>query len=265
MGNPQRQHVAGRAARGCVPSCPVRSRPVTAARTPGHSTHHQAAKVHATLGGPWRWQVLSAMTPGWWQQVTGVAPTGKERHTDRGQALLIQEDGVWVGLPPASPVLAQSELQAQRWLLRPCSRVGVAPAAGQNPDREAHHTPQLGRKGTPPSCFTPRSFHHLSNNGSAPGPRNQLPRLERQGPEGQSRSKAAQISRAHTPGRPVPAPRGCVSRTPGSGVRSSSRPAPGELDLVHLSLAFVCQGQGSAALRGRPGLPAARLTVSRLP
>lgn len=104
----------------------------------------------------------------------------------------------WVSHQPALSWLRVSEFQAQRWLLRPCSGAGVAPAVGQNPDREAHHTPQLGGKATPPSCFTPRSFHHLSNNGSTLGPRNQLPSLERQGPEGQSRSKAAQISRAHT-------------------------------------------------------------------
>ena len=204
------------------------------------------------------------MTPGWWQQATGVAPTGKERHIDRGQALLIQQDGVWVGLPPASPVLGQSELQAQRWLLRPRSRVGWHQQPGRTQTASSAH-PTAGRKGHPASCFTPRSVHHLPNNGGAPGPRNQLPRLERRGPEGQSGSKAAQISRAHTRGCPVPAPRGCVSRTPGSGVGSSSRPALGELDLAHFSLAFVCQGQGSAALRGRPGLPAAGLAVSRLP
>ena len=93
------------------------------------------------------------MTPGWWQQATGVAPTGKERHIDRGQALLIQQDGVWVGLPPASPVLGQSELQAQRWLLRPCSGVGVAPAAGQNADRELS-APHSGAERAPPPLHT---------------------------------------------------------------------------------------------------------------
>lgn len=86
---------------GLVPTC-------HGSQDVGDSTHHQAAKVHTALGGPWRGQVLSAMTPGWWQQVRGVAPTGKERRIDRGQALLVPEDGVWVGLPPARPVLAQS-------------------------------------------------------------------------------------------------------------------------------------------------------------
>ena len=58
VGNPQRQKVAGRAARGCVWSGPDLS------RQPGDSAHHQAAKVRAALGGPWRRHLLSAVTPG---------------------------------------------------------------------------------------------------------------------------------------------------------------------------------------------------------
>ena len=83
-------------------------------RQPGDSAHHQEAKVHAALGGPWRRQVLSAVTPGWWQQARGVAPTGKEhRLTEARQSLSHRMVSVGlcasprVGLPPPRPVLAQ--------------------------------------------------------------------------------------------------------------------------------------------------------------
>lgn len=50
--------------------------------------HHQVTKVHAALGGPCRWEVLSAVTLGVPLVVAaakGVAPVGKERCGERGR------------------------------------------------------------------------------------------------------------------------------------------------------------------------------------
>ena len=135
---------------------------------------------------------------------------------------------------------------------------------GQNPDREAHHS--WAERAPPPSCFMPRSFHRLSHNGGAPGPRNQLPSLGRQGPERARAGPRPHRPAGHTHLATLYLPRGAECPRH-AGVESGAAPdlPRGSWTMPHLALAFICQGQGSAASRVRPPSPGAWLAVSRLP
>lgn len=108
--------------------------------------------------------------------------------------------------------------------------------------------------------MAPPPFHHLSNNGSVPGPRSQLPSLEgrvQRGPE-RVQGRTDQQGTHTWPHLATPyLPQGAVC--PGrEGVESGAAPdSPrGTWTLPHLALAFICQGQGSAASQARPSSPA---------
>lgn len=153
------------------------------------------------------------------------------------------------GCPPqACPVLVQSigtpgpDMVSQRWFLRPWSRGVTSTRAEPRPERLT--TPHSWTASVPPwgtaQGFKSGRFHHLSRNISAPGPRNHLNSLERQGPE-----TARTGPRSHSPPVHTWLPHTCPKLlhvpdqpTKESRVRSSCRPAPGNLDTAPSPFGF---------------------------